>query len=166
MVVVGSYQGLCNMYRVFASFDPRTLSAKEAGHKQLGGTAAFLHWLTIVCQLGISTAWLWGSTTEPYLCRAANASVGLAYALTASMLIMAHMCKEPFAPPMWAVAGMAFAAANSRMRWVDPLTATVAFAAVTLAAYLHYVISVIREICAALDIYCLTLKRRPGDEDE
>jgi hypothetical protein len=31
MVTVGSYQGLCNMYRVFFSFDHRTLSAKVRG---------------------------------------------------------------------------------------------------------------------------------------
>lgn len=164
MVVVGSYQGVCNMYRVFCRFDPRALSAKEAGHKQLGGRAAFAHWAAIMCLLGINTAWLWGRVSTPFLCRAENASIGVVYALAASQLIMAHMCKEPFVPPMWAIAGLAFAAANSRMEWVDPLAATLAFGGVALLAYLHYVLSVIGEICDFLGIRCLTLERRPPRE--
>lgn len=102
---------------------------------------------------------MWGPTSEPYLCRATNINVGLVYALTASQLIMAHMCKEPFIPPLWAIMSMAFAAANSRMRWADPLTVTTGLSVVVLAAYLHYVLSVINEICAFLGIRCLSLQR-------
>ncbi|GBF87918.1 CDP-Ethanolamine:DAG ethanolamine phosphotransferase [Raphidocelis subcapitata] len=159
MVFVGSYQGLCNMYRVFFSFDHRTLTAKEAGHKQLGLRAAVLQFIAIVAPLAISTVWLWAPTTEPFLCRATSINVGLVYALMASRLIMAHMCKEPFAPPLLMIAGMAVGAANSRLRLASPLALTVALDAVALLAYLHYVLSVINEICAFLGIRCLSLQR-------
>jgi ethanolaminephosphotransferase len=163
MVVVGSYQALCNMYRVFFSFDHRTLSAKEAGHKQLGRKAAFVHWLTITCLLAINTTWLWTPMDTPYLCRASNMNGGLVYALTASQLIMAHMCKEPFQPPLWAIMGMALVAANGRLRLYDPLTVTAAWNVVVLAGYLHYVLSVISQICYFLGIRCLSLKKAGGD---
>lgn len=159
MVTVGSYQGLCNMYRVFVSFDHRSLTPKEAGHKQLGPKAAWAHFIAITAQLALSTMWLWGATGTPYLCRAQNASVGVVYALMASQLIMAHMCKEPFRPPLWAIFGMAAGAANSRLQLVDPLQLTVALGVVFVLGYLHYVISVINQICGFLGINCLTLKR-------
>lgn len=161
MVVVGLYQAMCNMYRVFISFDHRTLPPKEAGHKQLGPTAAWLHFVSITSFLALSAIWLWAPTTTPYLCRAQNINIGIVYALTASRLIMAHMCKEPFEPPMWAILGMAAVAANSRLRIVDPLALTVAFDVVALIGYLHYVLSVINQICGFLGINCLTIKR-PG----
>ncbi|KAI8470281.1 MAG: CDP-Ethanolamine:DAG ethanolamine phosphotransferase [Monoraphidium minutum] len=159
MVAVGLYQALCNMYRVFVSFDHRSLPAKEAGHKQLGLRAAWLHFIALTAQLAISSAWLWGHTETQYLCRAQNVSIGVIYALTASQLIMAHMCKEPFEPPLWAVGGMALAAANSRLRIVDPLALTAGLAVVALFGYLHYVISVINEICGFLGIRCLSLQK-------
>ena len=245
MVTVGSYQGLCNMYRVFFSFDHRSLAPEvgavavagpfppagwavgawrcsvrpcgscrraaaqlstlpnapdatcnrlflatacvstvffshsrrpslwlptapnptqsrtpqEAGHKQLGVKAAWAHFIAITAQLALSAVWLWGETSTPYLCRAQNVSIGLVYALMASQLIMAHMCKEPFKPPLWAIFGMAAAAANSRWRRVDPLLLTSALDVVFLLGYLHYVVSVINQICGFLGINCLTLKR-------
>lgn len=77
----------------------------------------------------------------------------------ASKLIMAHMCKEPFEPPLWAIFGMALGAANSRLRLLDPLTVTLVLDAVVLTGYLHYVLSAINQICDFLGINCLTLKR-------
>lgn len=134
---------------------------QEAGHKQLGSRAAGLHVVAIICQLAISSAWLWQPTTEPFLCRAQNINVGVTYALTASSLIMAHMCKEPFIPPLWAIMGLALGAVNSRLRWLDPLGLTLALDVVVFAGYLHYVFSVINQICDFLGIRCLSLQR-PG----
>lgn len=226
MIIVGSYQGLCNLYRVFISFDYRALTPKvrgegdacraglrpcacrrpaagttgceallmrklgcwaasrpswdpppaqpptfrrpfpaarqEAGHKQLGPRAAWLHFVALMCQLGISSAWLWQPTAEPFLCRAQNINVGITYALTASSLIMAHMCKEPFIPPLWAIMTLALGAVNSRLRWVDPLKLTLALDVAVFAGYLHYVISVIDQICDFLGIRCLSLQRPAG----
>lgn len=133
---------------------------QEAGHKQLGSKAAFSHFVSLTAQLALSAVWLYGATDTPYLCRAENIQVGIVYALTASQLIMAHMCKEPFQPSLWAIFGMAAAAANSRLRFVDPLRLTVALDVVMLFGYLHYVISVINQICGFLGIHCLTLKRQ------
>jgi ethanolaminephosphotransferase len=132
---------------------------QEAGHKQLGPTAAWLHFVTLTAQLAISAIWLYGETTTPYLCRAQNVNVGIIYALTASRLIMAHMCKEPFQPPLLAIFGMALAVANSRLKWADPMQVTLGLAIVALFGYLHYVLSVIDQICNFLGIRCLSLKR-------
>lgn len=48
----------------------------------------------------------------PWQCRLEQESFGVVFALTASQLIMAHMCKEPFEPPLWAIGCLALAAAN------------------------------------------------------
>jgi ethanolaminephosphotransferase len=135
------------------------IKSQEAGHKNLGLKAAALHLIAIICPLAISTIWLWAPTTQPFLCRATNINVGLVYALMASRLIMAHMCKEPFSPPLLLIAGLAVGAANSRLRLASPLAVTVTLGVVALLAYLHYVLSVINEICSFLGIRCLSLQR-------
>ena len=217
MVVVGSYQGFGNMYRVLVSFDYHAMTPKvrgavclfaamphcgtwasplgsrcrlwrqpfkasgavsrecarglqpaqppcpqEIGHKQLGVRAAWLHWLALMCQLGINTVWLWAPCDTPHLCRAQNLNIGIAYALTASSLIMAHMCKEPFQPPLWAIMALALGAVNSQLRVFDPLPFTAALGAVVFIGYIHYVLSVINQICDFLGIRCLSLQRPAG----
>ena len=57
----------------------------------------------------------------------------------------------------------ALVAANGRLRLYDPLTVTAAWNVVVLAGYLHYVLSVISQICYFLGIRCLSLKKAGGD---
>lgn len=131
---------------------------QERGHKDLGQGSAAAHLALMVALVGLSGVWLWQPCSVEYLCRLQNIGVGLSYALFASQLIMAHMCKEPFQPPMWAMLLMAVGILNNLLRVVDPLKLTLGLDALLLAGYLHYVVVVINQICEHLDINCLTIK--------
>lgn len=114
--------------------------------------------------LAMGSIWLWKPCDQLYQCRAQNAAFGLVYALMASQLIMAHMCKEPFQPPLWAIATMSVAVVNNVLKIYDPFVVNLAVAAVVFFGYLHYVLCVINQICDYLDIYCLTIKHKPAKE--
>lgn len=156
-ITIGSYQALCNIWRVY-NYDTSVLPAKERGHKQLGQGSAAAHLVLMVAMVALGGLWLWQPTDQLYLCRAENIGVGIAYALFASTLIMAHMCKEPFQPPMWALVVMGLGIMNKVLHVVDPLQLTICLDVLLLAGYLHYVVVVINQICEHLDINCLTIK--------
>lgn len=132
---------------------------QERGHKQLGGNAAAAHLALIVAMVVLAGLWLCQPCQEElYLCRLQSAGVGITYALFASQLIVAHMCKEPFLPPLWAMGLMALAIINKALHIVDPLKLTLGLDVFLLLGYLHYVVVVINQICGHLGIYCLTIK--------
>lgn len=80
------------------------------------------------------------------------ATFGVAFALQASRLIVAHMCKVDFWPDRTTPAVMALAILNRFYPMVDSKAAAwAAFLAVT-AIYGHYVVTTINEICRGLDI--------------
>lgn len=143
-----------------ATLLPLLLPPQERGHKQLGQGSAAAHLALMLVVVGLGGLWLWQPCSQPYLCRAQNVGVGLTYALFASQLIMAHMCKEPFHPPYWALGLVALGIGNKVMGQVDPLQATLVVDVVLLAGYLHYVVVVINQICEHLDINCLTIKAK------
>lgn len=132
---------------------------QERGNKQLGRFAAIVHLLSLGVMLVLGAVWLLDGDHVPGQCRAVKGSFGVVYALAASQLIMAHMAKEPFEPSLWAISCLAIGAVNSRLRLVDPYYASVFLVAVIVGGYLHYVTSVIAEICAFLNIRCLSIKR-------
>lgn len=165
MICVGFYQATTNIRNVWA-YQTSSMPAQERGHKQLAKGAAAAHFVIIVTLLVLGCIWLWRPCEELYLCRAQNAGFGIAYALMASQLIMAHMCKEPFQAPLWAIVCLALGNLNKVLGLYDPLTVTLALDAALLAGYLHYVLVVIGQICEHLDIYCLTIKRKPAADAE
>jgi hypothetical protein len=195
MVTMGSYQGLCNVYRVLfaesARKAPRDLGAgaimppRERGNKQLGRLAAAVHLLALFATLVAGAALLGDENARfvPGLCRAQSALFSVAYAHVATRLIVAHMSKEPFEPgfgttvlPMVLgvivsripgivdevilrpLSGSRVAEALALPATVGATEATCFLLAVATFAYLHYVVVVIRQICAYLDINCLTIK--------
>jgi ethanolaminephosphotransferase len=116
------------------------------------------HLALIVSLVGVGCLWLWQPCVTPWLCRTQNATFGLVYALFASQLIVAHMAKEPFAPNYAVLLLFAGAALNRSVQWVQPHAVTWVVFVLVLSAYLHYVVSVIRQICGHLDIPCLTIR--------
>ncbi len=90
---------------------------------------------------------------------------GLQYALAATQLIVAHMCKQPLSAPLIPTALLAAAAATSLAPRSpsssgSALTAAAAVALVSLAAYSIYAALVIRQICEFLGIKCLSIPLR------
>jgi ethanolaminephosphotransferase len=107
---------------------------------------------------GLCGLWLAQDCSVPFTCRLESIGVGVAYSLFASQLIMAHMCKEPFTAPGWAMVLVALAVINKALGIVDIMKFTLIVDGVLAVGYLHYVVVVIRQICAHLDIWCLTIK--------
>ena len=75
---------------------------------------------------------------------------------------MAHMAKEPFELAWWPICAMAATLVNNRIQLVPPLPFAAFVLAVILVGYLHYVVSLVAEICTYLGIACLTI---PVKED-
>ena len=74
-----------------------------------------------------------------------------------SKLIMSHMSKEPFSLSLWPLLCLAATLVNSRLHLVPAFPLACAVNIFALAAYLHYVCSVVLEICAFLSIHCFTI---------
>ncbi len=97
--------------------------------------------------------------------RLAFAVFGVSYALAATQLIIAHMCKQPLGAP-WLVVGMmlcgvaggAAPASSPGVFGLPGHTAALALVAVGLLAfYSVYVLSVIDQICGSLGIKAFTI---------
>ena len=81
--------------------------------------------------------------------------------MQATKLIMDHMAKEPFEPLGWPLALLSLNVACRRAGTPWLAGYMWGLAVIMLAGYLHYITSVIGEICAFLGIACLTIKPAP-----
>ena len=75
-------------------------------------------------------------------------------------LIMAHMTKEPFSIALWPLLLLAAGTANDRLHVFNRTAIAWVVLLTLLAGYLHYVISVINQICDALNLTCFTIKSK------
>ena len=106
----------------------------------------------------VMTAIFWLRCSPASSAREVLSTFGFVYAWEATQLVLAHMTKEPIVTTWWPTAVMALAAANSFAGPFDPKLVARVANPVVIIAYLHYVTSVVGEICQALDINCLTIK--------
>lgn len=104
------------------------------------------HFVILTMLLALGAIWLWAPCAEPWQCRLQSANFGITYAFVASQLIMAHMCKEPFEPHVWLVLQLALGAVNAWLQLVDPVLLAGVLCGLVLAAYLHYVLTVIGQV--------------------
>lgn len=139
---------------------PEDLPADERGYKELGRGAMTRH-LCIVAALLVLGTVVTSEQGEYGTCRTVSVAFGLMYALVASSLIVAHMSKEPVPVFYWVYGLMALAAANRVTGTVDSRTAALALMGISLVGYLHYVISVVNQICDYLGIRCFIIKPPP-----
>ena len=72
---------------------------------------------------------------------------------------MAHMTKEPFKIAPWAVILLVLGIVNDRLEIFNIVAVAWIILGLLIFGYLHYVIKVIGQICGALNIHCLTIKR-------
>ncbi|KAL6785264.1 EPT1 [Auxenochlorella protothecoides x Auxenochlorella symbiontica] len=140
----------------------RAAAAAEAGdHRQFGRGVAASHLAQIASTLGLGAALVALPAGAGGPVRLRMAAFGTAYALQLTRLIMAHMAKEPFRVAGWPLAAMGLQVANGLLPGAGPLLRpaplAAAVAAVVVAGYIHYVVSVIREVCAYLGIRALTI---------
>jgi ethanolaminephosphotransferase len=135
-----------------------SLPPKEQGDKTLGRAAAGWH-LTQILGTGACGAAL---LSLPVVARGHSRVVlgtfGITYAMQATRLIMAHMSKQPFSVAVWPLALMLAQVANHFAGVAEPFALAHAVHGVVLAGYLHYVITMVGEICAFLGIRALTIK--------
>ncbi|KAL4432539.1 hypothetical protein ABPG77_000476 [Micractinium sp. CCAP 211/92] len=161
MAMMLSYQQVVRVFRLAGSkqLEHTTLPKREQGHKQLGRRHAAAHLLQLVATFVLGAALMSMPPAGPSGARVAMGTFGIVFALQATRLIMAHMCKEPFRVAVWPLVAMAVQVANYFFRWLDVETLSYSVNAVVIAGYLHYVVCVINEICAFLNIPCLTIRK-------
>lgn len=94
-------------------------------------------------------------------CRLAALAFGLVYALVATQLIMDHMCKEPFQPPLLAGVVLLVASVNSVVEVIDTRVVAAGSAVLLLGYYLWYVTTIVNQVCAYLGIMCYTIQAKP-----
>lgn len=160
----GVWQAGAVLGRVFVLRTPRRLPPAEAGAKALGVGAQLSH----LAQLAVFVAVGCGAMLEPLRAGRSAEHVrivfglyGVAYALEASKLIVDHMAKEPFELVWWPVAVLAAVTANAAGGGpVDPTVGAIIGLTVVSAGYLHYVTTLVAQICAYLGIKCLTIPVR------
>lgn len=151
-------QALPQLYRIMTC-DAARMPKRERGHKETGPAAVARHVLLVVACMAAGIVWLMDPGRGPGEVRYVYVAYGVSYAWVACELIMAHMAKEPFRPPALPTALLLAGAANG---WLGPFvprpTAAVAVSAAVVLLFLHYVVTTIRDICAFLDIPCLTIR--------
>jgi len=81
-----------------------------------------------------------------------------------SKLIMSHMSKEPFHLSAWPCLAMATTLANSHLHLLPAFPLALAVNSLVLVGYLHYVSSVVVEICEYLNIKCFSIPLLPEEE--
>ncbi|GAB4823532.1 hypothetical protein N2152v2_010578 [Parachlorella kessleri] len=158
---------LPQLHRVFRlsgtkQLEHTTLPPHERGYKTLGQGAAAVHLLQITVMFVLGTALVLLPAPAPGQGRVQVGTFGVLYAWQATRLIMAHMCKEPFVMAAWPLAAIAVQVANAWLHILDPLLVAYAVNVLVVFGYLHYVVTVVGEICAFLDIPCLTIRRKKG----
>jgi ethanolaminephosphotransferase len=140
-----------------------TLPPSERGNKTLGKFSAAMHLAQILVTAASGAAIMLLPSYVPGQARVHCATFGVTYAMQATRLIMAHMAKEPFSVATWPLILIAVQVANHWLAVLDPVLLAYAVNAVVVAGYLHYVLSMIGEICGYLGINALTISKRSAD---
>ncbi|KXZ42693.1 hypothetical protein GPECTOR_124g493 [Gonium pectorale] len=160
--VVAVIQFYGQVRRVFSqSWDK--LPASERGHKELGNGPRLRHLAYSLLLIVVGALYLSDSKLKPGQARLATLLYGLVYATFATQLIMDHMCKEPFKPPLVPLGLLGAAAANSLAGLVDGRLMAAGCVALMGPYYLWYVTTIVGQICAFLGIKCLTITPKRGD---
>lgn len=160
------YQQVTRVFRLSGTrqLERTTLPKKEQGSKQLGTGHAAAHLAQLACFFLLTGVLLsMSADAAPGQGRVALLTFGITYSLQATRLIMAHMSKEPFEVAGWALVAIALQIANQYVLWLDPVLVSYSVCAVVIVGYLHYVVCVINEICAFLQIPCLSVKKMPAE---
>ncbi|GFR42927.1 hypothetical protein Agub_g3824 [Astrephomene gubernaculifera] len=147
------------MYRVFSKgWD--ALPAAERGHKELGTAARLKHLASVVLLMVLGFVYLADDKLKPGQARLATLLYGLVYATTATQLIMNHMCKEPFRPPLLPLGLLSLATVNSVVEVVDTRAVAVGCVGLMLVYYSWYVTTIVNQVCACLGIRCFTITHK------
>ncbi|GLC46650.1 hypothetical protein PLESTB_001550600 [Pleodorina starrii] len=154
--VVAVLQFYGQMRRVFLS--PWTsLPAAERGHKELGTAARIKHLAYSLLVMTMGGIYLADDKLKPGQARLATLLYGIVYAIVATQLIMDHMCKEPFRPPVIPLAVLGVATVNSVVEIADTRLVAGGFVTVMLIYYGFYVSTIVKQVCAFLGITCFSI---------
>jgi len=150
-----------NVTRVLAG---PALPEEERGHKALGRAAAVRHLLWFVLLFAEGAVFINQRLAyeDPWVAQCLCATLGVAFALQATRLIVAHMCKVDFWPDKASPALLALGIANEFFPVVDARLAVYAVGAGTLLVYVHYVAVTISEITSFLGIRAFSIAPRPA----
>lgn len=128
------------------------------GFRNAASQLAFL-----LCFLSFGGMWLLAPTSQLGECRAVYSGFGTVFAYVATQLILAHMAKVPFQPPLWAPGVLLVGAINAHFSFFSKSGFAFGVLLCSNCLYLHYVVSSINQICDFLNISCLTINGKKGE---
>lgn len=163
---------LASISRVFAYY--RTPEARQGVAK--GGPSwpsAFVDLFPMVSFVALNWLWLWGSPSDIVHTQGILFSLvmGLEFAMIVGRTILAHLLHMRFPRLYPGLLLLLPGALNSCARLLpgheqgfltagQERTYVLVYAAVTTLLYSHFVLTVINQFCAYLDINCLTIKKK------
>lgn len=135
-----------------------SLPKDERGHKELGRAAALSHLLQILWTcMGLGVILMLPLVPRSHS-RIVFEIFGVNYALQATRMIMAHMSKEPFQITTWSNVLILIQVLNYWTGSMDPVKLAYFVFVSVAVGYLHYISSIVSEICAFLGISALKIK--------
>lgn len=134
------------------------LPKEERGNKTLGRSAALYHLLQILWSCFGCGVILMLPIVPKSHSRIIFEIFGVNYALQATRMIMAHMSKEAFQISMWSNVLIASQVLNHFTCFINPMHLSYIVFIGIFVGYSHYILSIISEICAFLDISALKIK--------
>lgn len=133
-----------------------------AGHKELGTGAAVRQLVPLASTFALGAVWAClPPVRDAFLARLMLSTVAVTFQWQVTIIIIAHMAKEPlvglwrptiFLAPCVACVAV-WGSTGSEAVWMGMWACHVG----ELAGYFHYVVSVIFECCAFLGIRCFTI---------
>uniref|UniRef100_A0A7R9YWU4 CDP-Ethanolamine:DAG ethanolamine phosphotransferase n=1 Tax=Chlamydomonas euryale TaxID=1486919 RepID=A0A7R9YWU4_9CHLO len=164
--VIGALSQVAEQVNRMLAHKPHELPVEERGHKELGQANMLKHLFGILAMLALGVVATSDGGGGYGNCRMMSVTYGMMYALVASGLIVAHMAKEPVPVFYWAYALLLLGALNHEVPFVSSRVAAGAMLAVAAAGYLHYVVSVVNQICDELGIRCFLITPRAAPSSQ
>ncbi|ETW05923.1 hypothetical protein H310_03563 [Aphanomyces invadans] len=165
-----------NVVLVYANiknvFSAAPLAGDQVGHKELTRGHAMVQLIPVVAVLvGGCFTMLVGPTRDVYLSHPLVLMwpFGLNFVLMSSRMIVCHMSKVPFSMqsrilvPLAMFLAVVYAPDLVDVAIATPLVASLVYAAIVTAVYVHYILSAVFEICAHLKIDLLTLPAKKSE---
>lgn len=132
--------------------------SQERGQKALGAKNALWHIAVLLTLISTGGFWIAHRTFARGECRAAFTTVGTAFSHTATELIVAHMAKMPFHPSVWPYLVLIAGALHAHWPVISTFNFALGALVLVVIPYMHYVMSIVNQICAFLNINCFTIQ--------
>ncbi|CEG40626.1 cdp-alcohol phosphatidyltransferase [Plasmopara halstedii] len=157
--VLLAYGNISNVLRTAPDVIPRN----ELGNKHISKDLAIFQLLPIGTLLALGSVWICGPDAEYYVNNPVMYlfPIGIGYVYFSTQMIISHMCKIPFTPQLRVIIPFGFMIFNAygpaigvtTKTLIPTIVASSMYAVFIVSVYLHFVFSVVKDICDFLEIF-------------